>query len=191
MGSQVNHDGFLRSDGKQRKLPKALRRTENVGLCGGLWIDVDVDREPTKDCYRSVEEMETAITSFLASAGILTPNMGVNGGRGGQHLYWLFDRPISLEEWKPLAKALANAAEKHGFKIDGQCTVDACHLLRIPDTCNFKTNPPSPVTFAWDDPQTYTVERIREMLKPYMTVEGENRCGGTTHTVGTPQGGGG
>ena len=159
----------------------AKRFHENVGACNCLWADVDV-KPNDGNAYETKAKLSKAFQQFLLSSHLPFPNLIVRSGRGGLHLYWLFARLLTPDEWRPFAQALVNAAEAHGFKIDAVCTTDICRLLRIPGTENFKTDPPLPVTLAYDDGETYTVEALQQALEPYWGKGARGgRAGGSTH----------
>jgi hypothetical protein len=153
MGSQINHGGLWDNNGMPRRLPQALRKRSNVGCCRCLYMDVDVDTDPEKDAYGTVEELNEGIEQFYTKTSFPKAALVVNSGRGGKHLYWPFERLIRPNEFRPLARALSAAAKSSGLKFDRECTVDICRLLRIPGTFNFKDHaqdrirPPLPVTF--------------------------------------------
>ena len=138
MGAQESHAGFK----DKARLPTALRKMHNIIACKCFYIDVDVDDDPKKECYRTVEEMDAAIAAFVAGAGLPSPNLVVNSGRGGKHLYWALGQAIHPLDFAPVARGLANAIIALGLKADAQCTTDVCRLLRVPRTFNFKTGKP-------------------------------------------------
>ena len=88
-----------------------------------------------------------AIAGFLKASGLPKPSMIVKSG-GGLHIYFTLPRPLSREEWQPLAHALAEAGKRHGLKADWQVTTDSARILRIPGTTNNKQDVPRPVTLA-------------------------------------------
>ena len=144
----------------------ANRVRGNVGACAALWADVDV-KPSDPNAYGSANEMTAGFQQFLEKSGMPFPNLVVNSGQGGKHLYWLLDRLLEPEEWMPFARALINAAKATGFKIDAKCTRDICRLLRIAGTWNFKTDPPKPVKLIYDDGKTHSVEKLQQILAPY------------------------
>jgi hypothetical protein len=141
----------------------ANRRQGNVGASSALWMDVDVKPDDPA-AYASEDEMTPAFGQFLTQSGMPFPNLIVNSGQGGKHLYWLLDRLLDPDEWTPLATKLINAANAASFKIDAKCTRDICRLLRVPGTLNFKTNPPKPVKLIYDDGDTCSVEHLTQIL---------------------------
>jgi hypothetical protein len=55
-------------------------------------MDVDVDTDPKKDAYRTVEQVNEGIELFYTKTGFPKAALVVNSGRGGKNLYWPFDR---------------------------------------------------------------------------------------------------
>jgi hypothetical protein len=153
----------------------AKRNHDNVGACHCLYMDLDVKpvaEDPKNEAYRSKDDLWAAFKQFLAGSRLPFPNIIINSGRGGKHLYWLFDRLLTLAEWEPYAQSLVNAATSTGLKFDAQCTVNICCLLRLPGTSNFKVTPPLPVTLIYDDGGVYPIEDLRQALQPYWTLKG-------------------
>jgi hypothetical protein len=162
------------------RYPKALRTTMNTIAAKCFYVDVDVDGNPEKDCYRTREEMDVGIDAFLLGSGLPLPNIVVNSGSGGKHLYWVLFQLIDPEDFKRVSRGLADAAIALGFKCDTVCTVDICRLLRVPGTFNYKTGKPLPVTIdSWLD-QDYELDNIALPLAGYI---------GKTGIKSTPDGG--
>lgn len=153
----------------KRFFPKAMRLTVNTVAAKCFYIDVDVDDNPDKDCYRTRDEMMAAVSKFLIDAGLPQPNVIVNSGRGGWHLYWVLSHIIDPEDFRRVARALADATIALGLKCDTVCTVDICRLLRIPGTYNFKTDRPLQVTIdSWLD-NDYEFDDIALPLAKWIT----------------------
>jgi hypothetical protein len=126
--------------------PIAERSLQNVLTLKALWLDLDV-KEPPKG-YASVEEAWFALKAFYEAVGMPRPSALVKSG-GGLHVYWISKTPLTLEQWRPLATGLKNAAVKHGLRCDACCTVDAARILRVPGTWNCKNEPKRPVRLVW------------------------------------------
>jgi hypothetical protein len=99
---------------------KAVRSSSGAVSQMNLFLDIDA-KGLDKNSYNSQAEALAARDDFLKAIG-LQPTMTVSSG-GGIHTYIGFDRPISPDEWKPLALALVEAAKQYGLKCDTQCTV--------------------------------------------------------------------
>lgn len=144
----------------------ATRSVSNAVHLRCLYIDIDV-----KDgAYASTADAINALVKFCNASGMPQPTMGIGSGTGGLHVYWCMDEALAPADWLPLARALAEACRQHGLMVDSQCTVDAARILRVPETHNYKTVPPTLVTLASGEPLPfdYSVAAIRAALQPYM-----------------------
>lgn len=163
-GAQREHGGMAE---RGPKLFSAIRRIHNIIASKSLYMDVDVDTDPKKDAYRTVEELEDGLEKFYRRTNIPHAPVVVQSGRGGKHLYWPFSNLVHPDDFKPLASALVNAAMSTGLKFDSNCTVDICRLLRIPGTFNFKTGKPLQVIYERDDPDEYDIDTVQSWLAPW------------------------
>lgn len=154
-----------KTSAKGKTYLNAVRSQDNAVALNSLFLDVDIKDTAYPDATSAV----TALKEFIKATGLPRQTMTVASG-GGLHVYWTLMRALPPEEWKPLANALATAAKKHGLKCDTVCTVDSARLLRVPDTLNHKLEKPRPVRIAGTVVEhNYSVERIEQALKPYMT----------------------
>ena len=76
----------------------------------------------------------------------------VNSGRG-IHAYWRLANKITRAEWKPVAERLKVLCEQHQFEADPSRTADNASILRVPETFNFKQDPPLPVEILAIQPE--------------------------------------
>ena len=129
--------------GKTRRGKTVSARSKaNALLLKSIWLDVDI-KEPPKG-YLSLIEAVKAVLEFAETAGLPKPSALIGSG-GGLHVYWISDRPLTPDEWRPYAEGLKAAAIKHGLRCDAGVTSDCARILRVPGTFNSKTNPPKPV----------------------------------------------
>lgn len=149
---------------RNRKYYKPVRLAENAVALKALWADIDVKQDSPKG-YNSMDELIAALGTFLKATGLPKPSMIVGSG-GGVHLYWVVSRALTVAEWYPLAAALEGAMVRHDLKHD-PVTTDAARVLRVPDTWNYKTDPPRPVRILSRTDGDYTVERLDKVLAPY------------------------
>ena len=99
------------------------------------------------------------------------PTMIVRSGSGGFHVYWCFDKPLPIAQWKPLADALKECAKQHRFLIDMAVTGDAARILRLPSTPNYKQ--PVATMCTLDHPgaiRLYTAADITRVLSPFVNA---------------------
>ena len=147
----------------KRKYLKPVRLAENAIAIKCLFLDVDAKEGPNG--YKDVQEAAAALAKFYSDANIPKATLAVASG-GGLHAYWVLSRALTPQEWYPRACALVEATKRHGLKCDTQVTTDAARVLRVPETFNFKTNPPRPVRIVAEN-DDYTVERMDQALEPY------------------------
>ena len=105
-----------------------------------IWIDVDVGKD---GAYQTVEEALAAAIRFQETAG-LPPFSAIVGSGGGIHLYWISDKALTPDEWRPYAEGLKALARQHDLKCDLVVTTDIARILRVPGTFNHKTATPRP-----------------------------------------------
>jgi hypothetical protein len=119
----------------------AMRHQKDALALKAIWLDIDV--KPPPKGYTTLEEALDALATFVKAAGLPPPSALVGSG-GGLHVYWISDKPLTPDEWRPYAEGLKAAAINFGLRCDTQCTVNAAQVLRVPGTFNHKTTPLRP-----------------------------------------------
>ena len=135
----------------------ALRNGGNVHRLKALWLDVDV--KPEKG-YPTTDAAIAALKKFITDAKLPPPTALVLSGSGGMHVYWISDRPLTNDEWRPYADGLEALAMHHGFKRDPGLTTDCVRILRVPGTWNYKSTPPKGVRLAALAPSDLNFEQV-------------------------------
>ena len=120
----------------------ALRFADDAVALRSLFIDVDVK----EGAYPTTQDALKALKEFIDASGMPMPSAVVGSGSGGFHVHWALDRDMTIDEWQPLANALARATMAYGLLTDSQCTIDGARILRVPQTFNRKTEVPREVT---------------------------------------------
>lgn len=152
-----------RTSKKGHKYRAALRDGDNALMLKSFFIDVDVK----EGAYATTKEAVAAFGKFRRAVDLPPPTFVVASGSGGFHAHWVLSEPVDRSRWLEQAHKLVAAARQHDLNFDSQCTVDAARLLRVPDTRNFKSDPPKDVTFLLPPGEEYTFERIERALMPY------------------------
>lgn len=116
------------------------RKGENVEAVKALWVDLDVG--PTKP-HATQRDAALSIAQFTKALGLEIPHLVKSGG--GIHAYFAFTKSITPEQWQRLAPAFAACLDHFGVKHDTSRTQDVASILRVPDTHNYKTDPPKDV----------------------------------------------
>jgi hypothetical protein len=146
------------------------RKGDNAQEFKSLFLDLDVG--PSKE-YPTQQLAVSALRSFCKQLSLPKPLM-VNSGRG-VHVYWLLTEAVSVEIWLDAAERLKKACADNGLLADPAVTADVARILRVPDTHNYKDNPPLPVSlFGVDIPKPVVlsefVEKLGVILKPVIKI---------------------
>lgn len=155
---EFSNDGF----------PRIARRAENAVTIKALYVDVDVGKS---GAYQTTADAELGLRKFLADSGMPEPTMIVYTGSGGFHVYWCFDRPMTIAEWRPLAEALKTCTKHHGFLTDAMVTADPVRIMRLPTTFNHKSGVPVECVLKLDSSfDLYRKDNIEQILKAHMVA---------------------
>ena len=130
------------------KDPKEGRIQPNGDIIKAFWIDVDCGLGKP---YADQVEGLSALNEFCAKVHLPLPTI-VNSGRG-VHAYWRLTSVIDRLQWKPVAERLKALCEEHEFDADPSRTADNASILRVPETLNFKEEPPLDVTILAIQPE--------------------------------------
>jgi hypothetical protein len=135
------------------------RVADNVKQLKSFFMDIDCGEG--RD-YPTKKEGLQALQRFCKKVELPRPLL-IDSGRG-VHCYWPLSKPVSRDEWKPVADHLKQLCKNHGFIVDPSVTADAARVLRIPTTHNHKTEPPTEVTF------------FSEHVPEYVTLDEFAKC---------------
>ena len=113
------------------------RTQKNSTYFKSFWIDVDCGiGKPYQDQTEGLD----ALKQFCATIHWPLPTI-VNSGRG-IHAYWRLNSTITRAEWKAVADRLKALCVDHEFEADPSRTAESASILRVPETFNFKQDPP-------------------------------------------------
>jgi len=118
------------------KEPKS-RKGDNAHELKSLFLDLDCG--PSKE-YPTQQAAVEALRSFCKRLSLPKPTM-INSGRG-VHVYWVLTEAVSASEWVVSAEKLKKACAANGLLADPAVTSDVARILRVPNTHNYKDNPP-------------------------------------------------
>tara|TARA_R110002124_G_scaffold24982_2_gene90670 strand:+ start:6119 stop:8944 length:2826 start_codon:yes stop_codon:yes gene_type:complete len=123
------------------------RKVTNVHKLQSFFLDIDcgdIKAEEDKG-YATQEEALVALQGFCKTLKLPMPVL-INSGRG-VHVHWQLSEPVVFDDWYPVAARLKAMTKVHGLVCDNAVTSDAARILRIPSTHNYKTTPPTKVTY--------------------------------------------
>jgi len=140
---------------------KGKRTQDNVRAVKVLVLDVDCgDNKP----FPSWKEGLKSLGKFITDVGLPKPLIIHSGN--GLHVYWVLDRELTHDEWKPLAEALKAAAAAHKFDIDAGPTANSALVLRPVGTHNPKNGKEVKLLL---DAEPTTVERMSVALVDHIS----------------------
>ena len=147
------------------------RKGANAHELKSLFIDLDCG--PLKE-YPSQQAAVDALRGFCKQLSLPKPLM-VNSGRG-VHAYWPLTEAVSAKDWLVAAESLKQACADHGLLADPAVTSDVARVLRVPDTHNYKGEPPLPVDFfgvSMPEPVVLSefVGKLGVLLKPVFNID--------------------
>lgn len=107
-------------------------RKENCSTLSALFVDIDYgsDGHKKESLFKCKEDVLDHIERFP-----IKPNIIVNSGHG-YHLYWLFDKPLELNDEN--MRRAEDTMKKFSMILGGDTTYDVSRILRIPNTYNLK-----------------------------------------------------
>lgn len=118
------------------KWPRRTAHCAQYHRCLRLDIDIGPDKAAKGEGYA---DRRTALSDLLAFCQkFALPQPWIVDSGGGYHVYWPFDRDVTLAEWLPMAGRLRAACEAEGLLCDHTTTTDAARILRLPGTLNNK-----------------------------------------------------
>lgn len=144
------------------------RTKDNVLAIKSFWLDIDCGEKKAElnpktgrpDGYIDQATGLQALKDFCNTIGLPRPIL-VNSGRG-IHAYWSLANSVSRAEWEPVANRLNELCVIHKFYVDAQ-VFEAARILRIPETKNFKDDPPKDVVLINDAPDV-DFEQFKTLL---------------------------
>ena len=136
------------------------RTAANAASMATFFLDIDCGPDYP---YKNQDEGYKALRKFCVATGLPRP-LVVNSGRG-LHVYWLLTEPATISDWAHVAERFKKVCMQQEFKIDFAVPADAARILRVPNTSNFKQDPPLPV-FIEDEtfPAPLTLEAFGNIL---------------------------
>jgi hypothetical protein len=135
------------------------RKADEAQAVKSFFVDLDVGEGKG---YDTKQDALDAIDIFI-EANELPPPVRIDSG-GGVHAYWIFDKDVPADEWKPYAEKFKNFCLSHGLNIDPVVTADLARILRCPDTFNQKTDPPIPTKVLGTDIPVYSFDQFKDFL---------------------------
>ena len=136
------------------------RTADNVDSIKSFFLDLDCGAGKP---YEQQTDALKGLQSFCRTTQMPRPTVVVNSGRG-IHVYWALDKPCPKDKWLPIAERLKLVCAEHNLDADSAVTSDAARVLRVPNTHNYKGNPPIPVKVIGELGGVLTLEEFEAVL---------------------------
>jgi hypothetical protein len=149
---------------------RAIRTVPNTAAIKVLFVDLDVK----PDFYSTTAEALQALFAFCNAIGLTHPTITVytsapadesDPNTSGVHAYWVLDRILTVEAWKPLARLFSNALQHGGVRFDRNVPTNAAWVGRAPGSINRKQSEPRVARLGPGTGETHDVEKIRAVLE--------------------------
>jgi hypothetical protein len=153
---------------KRTNPPQAIRNLANTVALKVLFLDLDVKG----GAYAATDEAMRALIGACVALGLPTPSIVIYSSApqdgsppvdSSLHCYWVLNRSLSVEEWRPLARAFKTALQKHGLVFDLNVPTNAAGILRPLGSLNLKYDPPRLAHLAFSGPDC-SLDAIRAAL---------------------------
>lgn len=135
------------------------RKGDNAKHLRAFFLDIDCG--VNKD-YPDQQSGIAALRDFCKAAKLPRPTM-VNSGRG-VHVYWPLTEAVTAEAWLPVAEQLKALCKLHGMNADPSVTADVARILRVPNTFNFKDEPPHEVVILGEISKPVEFEAFKALM---------------------------
>lgn len=140
------------------------RKAINAGWQKSFWLDLDCGQSyaDAGTGYASQTEALVDVKRLCTELNLPKPNI-VNSGNG-LHVHWVMENSLEKEEWTKTCAYWKQQLKRLNIIADPSKITDVAAVLRIPNTLNFKSDPPLDVKWiAQSAPMEYEDFRAKVM----------------------------
>lgn len=137
------------------------RKQEECVAVRSFFLDLDVEHGKSK--YDSKEDALNDVERFRREIDWPEPVLVDSGG--GIHAYWIFDEDLPADEWSEYARNFKQLCIDHHLVIDPGVPADSARLMRVPDTLNYRYDPPKAAMLLSEEIVSYPVETFLPLLE--------------------------
>ena len=140
------------------------RKAINAGWQKSFWLDLDCGESYAEDGkgYVNKEAALVDVKRLCKELSLPKPNIIFSGN--GLHVHWVMTKSLEKEEWAKTCEYWKQQLKRLDIKADPSKITDVAAVLRIPDTLNFKSDPPLNVEWkAICPPMDYEDIRVKVM----------------------------
>jgi hypothetical protein len=124
------------------------RKAINAGWVKAFFLDLDCGQKYVDEGkgYLTQTEAVAELKRFCDELKLPRPNIVSSGN--GIHVSWALTNTLLNADWKATAELLKRQAVQRKLLTDPSKVTDLAMVLRVPDTLNFKTDPPKEVKWV-------------------------------------------
>jgi len=128
------------------------RKAINAGWQKSFWLDLDCGQSyaDAGTGYLSQTEALLDVRRLCAELHLPKPNV-VNSGNG-LHVHWVMENALEKEEWSKTCEYWKRQLKRLNIIADPSKITDVAAVLRVPNTHNFKSDPPLDVKWIAKSP---------------------------------------
>jgi hypothetical protein len=128
------------------------RKAINAGWQKSFWLDLDCGQSYTDAGTGYLSQGEALIDVARLCKELNLPKPNVISSGNGIHVHWVMENAIEKEEWAKTCEYWRAQLKRLNIIADATKITDVAAVLRVPDTLNFKSDPPLPVEWKKKSP---------------------------------------
>lgn len=164
----------LRNSSIEIKGKDRVRVQKNMQFTRCFVLDVDI-RPEKEGYYANLDDVIKGVEDVCEALSLPQPTL-VNSGFG-LHVYWPMADGVDSEDWTKAARKLKKAIEliAPALVADSSRVADSAGVLRIPNSFNLKSDPPTPVSVIQIYSDFVDFGALSLMLDRIAPSEGESK----------------
>ena len=118
------------------------RKAINAGWQKSFWLDLDCGQSYADAGTGYPSQVEALIDVARLCKELHLPKPNVISSGNGLHVHWVMENAIEKEEWVKTCEYWKQQLKRLNIIADPSKITDVAAVLRVPDTHNFKSDPP-------------------------------------------------
>jgi hypothetical protein len=118
------------------------RKAINAGWQKSFWLDLDCGQSYADAGTGYLSQVEALMDVARLCKELHLPKPNVISSGNGLHVHWVMENAIEKEEWAKTCEYWKQQLKRLNIIADPSKITDVAAVLRVPDTHNFKSDPP-------------------------------------------------
>jgi hypothetical protein len=128
------------------------RKAINAGWQKSFWLDLDCGQSYADAGTGYLSQAEALIDVKRLCTELRLPKPNVVNSGNGLHVHWVMEEALEKEEWTKTCEYWKRQLKRLNIVADPSKITDVAAVLRVPDTHNFKSDPPLDVKWMHQSP---------------------------------------